>query len=549
MKPKSKPSSTFFGTNIIKQFLSEDHPLVQLKTIIDWVSIRNELMTNANGEPINYSHLGRPAWDPLVIFKMLFLQIWHPASDYKVEERATTDLAYRFFLDVPFPKSVPDETTLSRYRSSWGEIKIQQLNKNIISQIQSKGLAKIEPGIVCDITHQLAPIQKPTARMLLLKCFQKFLSELELFANNYPTIIQQKQISPLTIAYKIWYNQYEKEIKEKSLSKEERFSELIQFILKVNKAFSRIINSIPEDIKETLEWESVMVWYNRLQQLISENVVMDENKISQRKKGRKIISLTDPEARAGQKSAKNKFIGHKVAVARTTDGFFLETQTIPGDQNDCPQAPNLLDTVVQFFGTTPEIAGFDKGFDSVENRLHLHSLDIQPAIEFKSMGNPRNPGLFERNDFIIDLTAMTATCPANNTTNSYISIANPDCYKFQFLSEWCSSCILRSNCTTNKTGRTIQISHYSEMLEHDNIFLQTNEYKEIRKCRWGLEGDFGWAKKYHQLNKTRYLGLKKSGFYNRMIFLVLNVKRLLKHTRSRNNLPLEGERARGPSTS
>ena len=117
MKPKNTSSSSFFGSNFVKDLVPKDIPLLQINEQIDWNPIRLILSKNSDNKPIIYSTTGRPAWDPIIIFKLLFLQIYHPASDKKVEERAMTDLSYRLFLDIPFPSPVPDDTTLVRYRS------------------------------------------------------------------------------------------------------------------------------------------------------------------------------------------------------------------------------------------------------------------------------------------------------------------------------------------------------------------------------------------------------------------------------------------------
>ncbi|MHA1450923.1 MAG: transposase, partial [Candidatus Hodarchaeales archaeon] len=125
---------------------------------------------------------------------MLFLQRWHPASDRKVEERAFMDISYRFFLKLPFPAPVPDATTLSRYRTLWGDDKIKQVFKNIYRQIQSHGFARVRPGLVGDTTHQHASIQKPTARQLLLDGFVKFINAFVQLGDRYSMFFNQARI-------------------------------------------------------------------------------------------------------------------------------------------------------------------------------------------------------------------------------------------------------------------------------------------------------------------------------------------------------------------
>ena len=200
MKPKFEPVSTFYGTPLYNIVIPENDFFRLLLITIDWKSIRKSLMTDAEGNPIVYSHTGRPAWDPLVIFKMLFLQRYHPASDAKVEQRAKTDLVYRFFLQLPIPEPIPDESTLSLYRNKWGEKKITQLNQNIFKQIQRFGFASVRDGVVGDTTHQHACIHKPSARVLILTCFEKWMQEIQALGEHFPHFFDIDHIHRLCFA-------------------------------------------------------------------------------------------------------------------------------------------------------------------------------------------------------------------------------------------------------------------------------------------------------------------------------------------------------------
>ena len=128
MKPVENSTPSFFNTNIIKPYLPKSGTLLLFDKYIDWESFRPILATNCSGQPIQYSTLGRYAWDVLVIYKTMFCQYYYNLSDRKVEERAFTDLAFREFLGISFPERVPDDTTLVRYRALWGEQKIKEIN-------------------------------------------------------------------------------------------------------------------------------------------------------------------------------------------------------------------------------------------------------------------------------------------------------------------------------------------------------------------------------------------------------------------------------------
>jgi len=530
MKPKNNSSSSFFGTEFAMDLVPKNLPLLHIKELIDWNSIRMILLTDNNSEPIIYSTTGRPAWDPLIIFKMLFLQIYHPASDKKVEERAMTDLSYRLFLDIPFPSPVPDETTLVRYRQKWGEEKIQQVFKEINKQIQDSGLLQIQTGVVGDTTHQIANIQKPTARVLLLRVFEAFLHEWNDFNQLSFTDVSKNMVKDLILAFDVFKATEDSNRKLLENNRKERFANVVNHITVVLDKFYAFHQNNFSLLGTIDEWSIVFSRYNLLRKIISENTEVKENDVSQTKGNRKIISDVDVDARSSHKSKNKKFTGYKVATVRSITGYTLDVQTIPGDVSDMNLAPELIKNLIHNYDQVPDQAAFDKGFDSIKNRLDLHSMGVQPGIEFRQIGNSRNAGLFTNTEFIIDLDVIQATCPAGNVSSQYNLLHNPERYQFKFSKDQCLACPLYDQCTTNKTGRTIQISAYKELIDEDKRYLDSDEYETMRKARWGQEADYGICKRAHGLFKTRYHSLKKNALTNCLIFLVHNVKRFAKQS-------------------
>jgi len=63
-----------------------------------------------------YQRIGRAAYDPIVIFKMLLLQRWYRLSDRQVVAEAADRLSFRRFLNLDICDEMPDDTTLVRFR-------------------------------------------------------------------------------------------------------------------------------------------------------------------------------------------------------------------------------------------------------------------------------------------------------------------------------------------------------------------------------------------------------------------------------------------------
>lgn len=81
-----------------------------IDSLVDWKSIEKKLNKL-------YSNKGRPSHPPLVAFKMLLIQNFYNLSDPACEESVNDSLAFRHFCGLGFSDTIPDETTLVRFRA------------------------------------------------------------------------------------------------------------------------------------------------------------------------------------------------------------------------------------------------------------------------------------------------------------------------------------------------------------------------------------------------------------------------------------------------
>lgn len=559
MKPKSLNNSTFFGTYLFKQAISKDHPFRFLLETINWNEIKTELRKDNAGMKIKYSHTGTPAIDPIIIFKLMILQRWHPASDRKVVDRAITDISYRYFLNIPIPMKIPDYSNLSRYRKLWGPEKLKKVFTIFFEQIQKMGFADVSKGVVGDITHANIRIQSLTARNLLLDCFRKYLIALNKFTNssfNQNCILDDMDI---ITSFDDWLVVHKAKIKANELTREERFSEAVLMIIDIRKKVESYLKERNKGIdvgsKEYLEFQAIS---DLLDQIILENtsfsgdedapdVENDENDnsgdnnnpskehakrqstIRQKKGKRKIVSTVDPEVRIGCKHNTKYFIGPKISTIMTTDGFIANIDAIQGNIADKTQGIIMLDSVISSTDQIPNFAGFDRGFNTLEMRKYCHDRNIKPGIEFENPVNKRNKGLYTAEAFIFDPENLSVLCPNQNTTFKFSKAGLNNNLVFRFDKENCQVCPSLQNCTTSKTGRTITISRSKSMLDADKEFLKTDEYETIRCLRWQQEGWYGWAKKEHSLGDIPYYGLKMSKLHVLLTGITVNLKKLYRY--------------------
>ena len=95
--------------SLYDKIIPKEHFLRNLKENIDF-SFVNKLVEKEYSEKY-----GRPAKEPELMYKLLFLQTKDLLTDREVIERARTDMAYKYFLDLNPEEEVPSYSMLSMY--------------------------------------------------------------------------------------------------------------------------------------------------------------------------------------------------------------------------------------------------------------------------------------------------------------------------------------------------------------------------------------------------------------------------------------------------
>lgn len=137
----------------VKQLRSR---LEDMKKIIDWRSFLKIL-------PDNDSNRGRPAYEKILMLKILFLQGWYGISDEEIEYQIHNRLDFQQFLD--FPESIPDYSTIWRFREELTEGSlIDHIWEELQGQIKNNGI-EVKKGVIQDASFIIADPGKKNSGM------------------------------------------------------------------------------------------------------------------------------------------------------------------------------------------------------------------------------------------------------------------------------------------------------------------------------------------------------------------------------------------------
>jgi transposase, IS5 family len=142
-----------------KRFNQKSNPLEQFKTLIDWEIFREQLESM-------YSHKngkgGRPPYDAVMMFKILFLQRLYDLADDEMEFHLLDRKSFQKFLDIEKVDRIPDAKTIWVFRERINE---EQLDKVLFEKLNywfKKNGKVVRSGSIIDASFVEVPIQRNT---------------------------------------------------------------------------------------------------------------------------------------------------------------------------------------------------------------------------------------------------------------------------------------------------------------------------------------------------------------------------------------------------
>ncbi|WP_268624255.1 IS1182 family transposase [Paenibacillus alvei] len=140
----------------IEELVPQDHLLRKVDKYIDFSFIDKKV------RPLYCADNGRPAIDPVVLFKMIFLGYFYGIrSERQLEREIQTNLAYRWFLGLGLTDKVPDHSTISWNRRT--RFKDTDIFQDIFDEIVLQAIQHRMVGarvLVSDSTHVKANANK-----------------------------------------------------------------------------------------------------------------------------------------------------------------------------------------------------------------------------------------------------------------------------------------------------------------------------------------------------------------------------------------------------
>ena len=233
----------------------------------------------------------------------------------------------------------------------------------------------------------------------------------------------------------------------------------------------------------------------------------------------RLLSVHDPEMRHGRKSASKRFDGHKAAIVADTDEpLILAVTVLAGNASDAEGALELVEQAEANTDCEVELSMGDCAYGSGETRQAFAEAGRTIVAKVPSVSNQ---GRFPKTAFVLDLEAMSATCPAGQTTQDFTPSPTGG-GQFRFDAAVCAACPLRTQCVKGTGGRTVTLHPQERLLQEARAFQTSPAFTEVRRRRQAVEHRIARLVQLG-IRQARYVGTAKTRFQLLMAAAVANL--------------------------
>ncbi len=483
---------------VFDKLIPEDHYLRQVKTCIDFRFVR-EMVQDAYSPA-----MGRPAEDPVTMFKLEFLQFHYNLSDREVLKHAQVNVAFRFFLDLSLESKLPSDGLLSQFRSRLGLERYQALFDEIVAQARSHGLIKDRLRLK-DATHVIANIAVPSTLALIAQIRKRLLQSAALYAPERAVEEQAKAIE-------IRQTTADLSDRERLLHRVEHLQRIVHWA----DGLSAHLGAVEADDTRRLRFEQALA--------LAHKVLSD-----QQGQGDKLRSVVDPDARRGKHGA--FFDGYLLDVMLDPESELITAlEVLPGNGAEAADAPALIEAEEAAHGNTVEALSIDGvGWQGPVLRTLSQDLSVEVYVPVPAEAAPT--GFFRAEDFTLDETETVLSCPGGAQTTRRYRNDKDTAWRYEFKRSQCQGCSLLALCMERlpvRYGRRLYKNDYQAEYDAARARAQTPAYAAVRRVHPRIERKLAEIVRYHGGRRCRSRGRWRVRVEYLLRGIVVNVKRMVR---------------------
>lgn len=470
--------------------IPDDHLLKKIDRAVDF-SFINDLL-----EGSYCKNFGRPAKEPELMMKLLFLQYVYTLSDVKVIEEASFNLVYLWFLGLNPEDTLPDPSLLAKFRTQrLKDITLDEVICEIVRQCVENGIIKSD-ALTVDTTHIEANCTKKVPERIMKHLAKRIFKSLEADNGQVPEEIDTNIPD---------YTQIEDHNQAKQTMK-----------------------SYLETVMETAAPHAGEATVAAIAE--TKDVLSDEKFLLQ--KG--LRSLSDKDARVGSKSKTSQFFGYKAECTMTAEERIITAVNVhSGEYVDGKEFASLLERTQSAGVKVSELYG-DKAYFRKDILDQLEAQKIKGYIPVSASVYKVDEELFSYNkdsdQWFCFMGNHTVSCKKSVRGNSRGDGKKYEQLNYLFKKEQCINCPHRDLCIGPGKGkgkaRKLTVAISAPLFYEKSQEQKQPEFQEKYKKRAAHEWKNAEMKRFHGMARARGWGLRSMTIQAKLTAIAVNLKRI-----------------------
>lgn len=263
---------------------------------------------------------------------------------------------------------------------------------------------------------------------------------------------------------------------------------------------------------------------------IEENVRRNNGLLSEmRGKGEKQRSLTDPDARL-MKTAKGTAICYNIQTAVDSKHKLIAEVEVTNEPSDQALLSVMAHKTKEGLGVEEITVLADGGYFSNEALKVCEDENITTYVPIRDSEDAARKGLFSKKLFKYDESRDLYVCPQGGEmkpTSKGVKKSQRSSWEFRlYTTRQCSSCPVRTKCTTSKTGRKIRRWVHHAVLDRLQARIESDP-DMLRRRKTLAEHPFGTIKVAMNHERLLMKGMANVAAEIKLTVLSYNFKRAL----------------------
>lgn len=467
--------------------ISKDNFWRRLNETVDLSFIYDEIQKNYS------ANMGRPAEDPILLFKYVLLKSAFRLSDRDLIKKTRVDMEMKYFLGYsPEETQFIDPSLLSKFRHMrLKDMDIIDLLLNKTVEIAlAEGIIEVKNKLIQDSTHTNSLYQHVGPRDEILK--------------------RAKDLRKATYAI-------DEKMKDKMPSKSKANSGLLEDAIEYAKEVIKVIDDEGgfENCTELNERKDYLL----------EGIEETETQIEFSK---------DEDAKIGHKTADTGFFGYKTHISMTPERIITAAVVTTGEKHDGKQMQELVEKSEKA-GIEVEAVIGDGAYSEKENIEYAQGKEIKLISKLSKTvthGHRKDEDKFEFNK-----DAGMYVCPAGHMAIKKIR-AGSKCDKngidtkvesYFFDVEKCKRCPLREGCyKAGAKSKSYSVKIKSDIHIAHMDYMETEEFKEGYKERYKIEAKNAELKNNYDYGNAQGCGFLSMTIQGASTLFMVNMRRIFK---------------------